>query len=132
MLAEAMGGSIDVESQFGAGSCFTFSAVFACNADVYSLRQTGSYFFGLSALVVDDNASSRDALVALQEACGIRVTALASGGEALSWFAALENEGGHELDLLLVDAKMPSPDGLETIEAFVAFPDLLHRRGWYC
>lgn len=115
MLTEAMGGTIGVNSQTGQGSCFTFSAIFGCNAEAHSLRQSGLVFSGLKALVIDDNATSRQALAALLRACALSVVALDSGTAALNWFSATANEGGRELDLMLVDAKMAGLGGMETV-----------------
>ena len=114
MLTEAMGGRIDVESQPGQGSNFRFTAIFECTAEAHSLRQTCPDFSGMKALVVDDNATSCAVLADLLGACAMQVTEVGSGGAALDW---LNHPSGEvrAVDLILVDSRMPTMGGAETV-----------------
>jgi two-component system, sensor histidine kinase and response regulator len=64
---------------------------------------------GLRALIVDDNASSREILQQHMQSWGIEVVAAATSVAAL---AALE-AGGAVFDIGLVDDQMPGMDGIE-------------------
>ena len=115
MLVEAMGGGFDVDSQPGHGSTFIFTAQLGCNAEAHSLRQFAPDFSGLRATVVDDNPTTRETLAALLGACGFRVMTFASGASMLAWLSSPEIADGKAADVMLIDARMPIPDGAETI-----------------
>jgi CheY-like chemotaxis protein len=69
-------------------------------------------------LVVDDEASARNALARLLRKEGYDVETAGNGREAL---AALESPG-HKPDLMLLDLMMPEIDGLELLEILQASP----------
>lgn len=62
---------------------------------------------GASILIAEDHSDSRDALQALLEAMGYRVTTATNGADAVERAAAAEP------DLILMDVMMPLVDGLE-------------------
>ncbi|MEO8597764.1 MAG: response regulator [Candidatus Solibacter sp.] len=111
-LVQLMNGSIQVESQVGNGSSFSFTVDLgvergspAGEAEV----STGGVFRALRVLVVDDHAGSRRILQTLMAKWGIHAKTAVSGPEALS---ALENG---EFDVVLIDKVMPPMSGFETI-----------------
>ena len=114
MLTEAMGGQIDVESQSGVGSCFFFSVVFECNVEAQTLRQVCPDFSGMSALVVDDNATAREVLADLLGACGMTVAEAVS---APAVEASLERMAGAKgkIGLVLLDGKMSDAPLAESV-----------------
>ena len=122
MLVEAMGGGFDVDSQPGHGSTFIFTAQLGCNAEAHSLRQFAPDFSGLRATVVDDNPTTRETLAALLGACGFRVMTFASGASMLAWLSSPEIADGKAADVMLIDARMPTPDGAETIRRMRELP----------
>ncbi|HZN66846.1 MAG TPA: response regulator [Tepidisphaeraceae bacterium] len=69
-------------------------------------------------LVVDDEASARNALARLLRKEGYDVETAGNGREAL---AALESPE-HKPDLMLLDLMMPEIDGLELLEILQASP----------
>lgn len=72
-LVEGMNGSIGVESEPGRGS--TFRVILPFEQIEGAARKPPAELAGLSTLVVEGNASSREAVVAILESAGMRVTA---------------------------------------------------------
>ncbi len=107
-LVTLMGGRLSVESRPGEGSRFAFTAVFgldtkAGDSEAPDLR-------GLPALLVDDNASSRQALSEMLASWGLRPTALGAGPEALQELRRAAAVGS-PYPLVVLDADMPGMDG---------------------
>ena len=109
-LVEMMGGRIWVESEIGTGSTFHVTARFGLEADTRTPRVESTGLQDLPALVVDDNATSREILVRMLQGWKVRATAASDASEAL---AALKRakQDGHPIRLALVDAHMPGTDG---------------------
>ncbi|HYP43857.1 MAG TPA: response regulator [Propionibacteriaceae bacterium] len=118
-LAEAMDGSLDVASRVGQGSTFTFTALVAGGTDTgedVAARSAGP-LAGLSVLVVDDNATSRQMLHSLLTGWGMSCTLADSGPEALR----LWNQG-LSVDVALLDLGMPGMTGLQLAAALRSGP----------
>jgi len=109
-LVEGMKGKIDLESSAAAGSKFSFTAVFgkpdAATATVFH----PSRFSGRRVLIVDDNATSRNALVDLTRSWGMIADSASGGDEAL---VAMHSRAvdAQAYDVILVDGQMPGMDG---------------------
>jgi len=111
-LVELYGGEIQVRSEDGKGSCFSFiahfgvgSALSACRADAVSLS-------GARVLVVDDVATNRLILKEILERAGAEVDEAAGGEDGLRQLARAKEMRRH-YQLLLLDCRMPGVDGLE-------------------
>ncbi len=122
-LAELMDGSLVAESSGveGEGSVFRLT-IRVDAASVLDLAPARSgplpELVGRRALVVDDNATNRQILVAQTARWGIASRDTASPLEALRWL-----EAGEAFDLALIDLVMPEMDGYalaERIRATVA------------
>jgi len=112
-LAERMGGSLDVISTPGVGSCFTLrlrlsqtTLPAAAPADEPpAARLTGRL------LVVEDHPVNQTVLAFQLDALGLTYTLATSGAEALARFAA------DRFDLVLMDWQLPEMDGLAVIQS---------------
>lgn len=115
-LSELMGGGVSVRSAPGSGSSFRFTARLRMQTEQPqpAHRALGG-FSGERALVVDDNDTAREILVALLEGFGLTVSVASSGSEALEVIRGQDEAA--PFALVLLDWKMPGMDGIETAQA---------------
>jgi signal transduction histidine kinase/DNA-binding response OmpR family regulator/HPt (histidine-containing phosphotransfer) domain-containing protein len=122
-LVALMGGDLQVHSEAGQGSRFSFHLRFERSEKSRALqdRYAGFSLPGVTAnhplrvLVVDDNESAREVLKAMIEALGWKCDALSGGAEALAALAR-SAELGHRYDVVFMDWKMPGMDGWQTTQ----------------
>jgi len=116
-LAELMGGGIQVESEAGQGSTFSFTAVFRAGDknNVRSDDQDETPIISahaaqpLKILLAEDNPVNTLLARSFLKQMGHSLTTVADGKEALT---ALD-ENNSTFDLVLMDIEMPEMDGLE-------------------
>ena len=109
-LVQLMGGEIGVCSQPGQGSDFRFKAKVRLATD--ALPDGHDNLGSTGVLIVDDNASAREALAAMVRRLGMRCDTAADGMQALRMLQeAARQESPYGLALL--DWRMPGMDGLE-------------------
>mgnify|MGYP003599570783 CR=1 FL=1 len=118
-LAEAMGGSVGVESTYGQGSTFWFTAQLGLGEDIERPALADLDMRGRRVLVVDDNAHAALVLVDMLRSMGFDVASVDSGAKAV---AAVREaaEGGYPFDITMLDWQMPGMDGLQTARAITA------------
>ena len=110
-LVEGMKGKIDLESAAGAGSKFSFTAVFG-KPDAASVPVANPLpFSDRRVLVVDDNATSRNALVDLTRSWGMIADGASGGNEALLAMRSRTIDDAPAYNVILLDGQMPGMDG---------------------
>ncbi len=109
-LIKMMGGTIWVDSEKGAGSCFGFKLTLEATEPSAADRPSGAIKLKC-ALVVDDLLINRVILERQLQTLGIEVTLCTSGEEALRVV-----DGGKVFDVILTDHEMPGLNGLELSE----------------
>ncbi|MDQ1331925.1 MAG: two-component system, sensor histidine kinase and response regulator, partial [Thermodesulfobacteriota bacterium] len=115
-LANLMGGDVGVESEYGKGSTFWFTARLGKGVAKTRTFLPEPDLRGKRILVVDDNDMNRIVLSDMLYGMTFVVKDVDSGKSALEEisFAA---EAGHPYDVVLLDWKMPGMDGIETARA---------------
>ena len=118
-LAEAMGGTVGVESTYGQGSTFWFTAQLGLGEEIERPALADLDLRGKRVLVVDDNAHAALVLVDMLRSMGFEVASVDSGAKAV---AAVREaaEGGYPFDITMLDWQMPGMDGLQTAHAITA------------
>ncbi|MBF0396601.1 MAG: response regulator, partial [Desulfobacterales bacterium] len=124
-LVEMMDGEIDVISEPGRGSVFSFTAKFE-----RPLKEKQKFFDcpfdlrGIRVLVTDDNYVSREILKDDLSSLSFIVEEAASGEEAINMIKKASETD--PFDLVLMDWKMPDMDGIETTKRIKADVHLAH------
>ncbi len=112
-LIEMMGGEIKVESTFGKGSSFIFTANFGLSKKIESAVQLPNLDLrGLPVLVVDDSATAREIMQHLAESFTFNVELATNGKEALERVRRADQTDA-PFKLVFMDWKMPGMDGIE-------------------
>ncbi|MGO4381260.1 response regulator [Pseudoduganella sp. RAF53_2] len=111
-LIEMMGGQIELKTEEGKGSVFSFELWFDVLGEKGDSRRQ-PMLGPLSVLVADDNKTSREMVVQLLRAWGWDADEVDSGGAAVRMFRE-RLSGPRPYDVVLADWHMPGMDGLAT------------------
>ncbi len=109
-LVELMGGDIALDSREGQGSEFRFTLSFGKQPACRQPDLSTAPVVGGRILVVDDNATSREALAAQMRAWGVKAAAVESASAALDALRQAA-EAGNPFQAALLDEIMPGMDG---------------------
>ena len=121
-LVEAMGGTIDVESELSQGSCFEVLIDLRIAEDrfVSSAEQAekdepaGNVLQGMRFLCAEDNELNAEILTELLKIEGAECTICENGEEILK---AFEQSAPGDYDMILMDVQMPVMNGYEATKA---------------
>ena len=121
-LVEAMGGTIDLESELGQGSCFEvlIDLRIAEDRSVSSIvqeeknEQDDNIFQGMRFLCAEDNELNAEILTELLKIEGAECTICENGEEILKTF---EKSAPGDYDMILMDVQMPVMNGYEATKA---------------
>lgn len=110
-LVQLMGGESGVTSVEGAGSTFWFTASLGVSAGQDKKQPLPlASIRGRRILIVDDNATNRQVLVAQMASCGVEAQSACSAEEALALLRGAAGSG-QCCELALLDHQMPGCDG---------------------
>ncbi len=119
-LAEMMGGEIGVESTEGRGTLFWFTACFSPSApgdtDPLVVTLPVADIRGKYVLVVDDNETNRQVLVAQLKAWGVHAEVASDGPQALQILQQVQDKKSC-FHAALLDMQMPRMDGIALANA---------------
>jgi len=136
-LVGMMGGSLKIESKMGKGTCIFFNLTFnqpdeqllpvhmfsnklkgililPPNRYLQYSTQINKKIKNLNVLIVDDNHSTREAIINMLSPFSLEVIEASNGREAIELLSRIENEKKSPIDLILLDWKMHDLDGIET------------------
>lgn len=106
-LVEMMGGRIEVESELGKGSKFSFTAVFRTAEDkASSCLRLPQNLRGMPVLVVDGNPISREILRHTLEALSFRAASVGNAGEAITRLKQTAEAGDEPCRIIFMDWNM--------------------------
>jgi signal transduction histidine kinase/purine-cytosine permease-like protein/DNA-binding NarL/FixJ family response regulator len=113
LLTHALGGSLEVMSEVGKGTCFVVK-LFA--PEVYAVEPVRTALADIrgyngarrTILIVDDLADQRAIANQILTPLGFLIAEAGSGPEALRWL------GTHTADAIIMDISMPDMDGYDT------------------
>ncbi len=123
-LVDSMGGTIDVESELGQGSCFEIymdlkiaeerSVSLQAQAQTQTDEQDGNILQGMRFLCAEDNEINAEILMELLKIEGAECTVCENGEEILK---AFEQSVPGDYDMILMDVQMPVMNGYEATKA---------------
>ncbi|MCB1173566.1 MAG: response regulator [Leptospiraceae bacterium] len=123
-FTQALGGNLELESQVGQGSRFSFSLQFACNqiqeqpAKAKEPTNSADALQNVQILLIEDNHVNRMLARRMLEKSGAVIIEAEHGIQALNWLEQPDSA----CDLILMDVHMPEMDGITATQKIRANP----------
>ncbi len=116
-LISLMGGALEVKSELGRGSTFSFTLWLARSTLTMapSIHERPDTLQGMDVLIVDDNATNRRLVEKMVRSWGMHPLLASSAPEALQQLAQRAHSA-RAIPLLVTDVHMPEMDGLMLVE----------------
>lgn len=114
-LIRLMGGTLWVESALGKGSSFHFTLLAEITSDAEPFIAPPDLLQGKTALIADDNPTTRVLFIEVLENFGMLPDAVSTGDAVLARLLSAA-ESGNPYPLLLLDIEMPVMDGFMVAE----------------
>ncbi|MFQ5564020.1 MAG: response regulator [Parvularculaceae bacterium] len=112
-IIEAMGGTIEVESEIGKGSSFIIHMPLAVDENaVDAIAPPPNIFDNARGLIVDDNETNRKILLEQLSAWGLAADTASSASEALAMMKK-RTGNGYPYSIAVVDYQMPLMNGVQ-------------------
>ena len=124
-LVELMGGKIELESEVGVGSSFSFTIEMDVDGQCSAVVETSSNLLsGRRVLVIDDNAINRMILTEQIRDWGFDCVAVEGGEIGLDLLRHARSRLGIGIDLVVLDFQMPGMSGAEVAQAIRSDPEI--------
>ncbi|UQD56228.1 response regulator [Flavobacterium sp. K5-23] len=119
-LVKLLGGQIELKSEFGKGSTFSFELEFKVNekqlpAEIKKLNYDDSIFANKNFLIVEDNSINQMITKKMLENKGIQCEVIDNGEDAI------EIVRNNKFDMVLMDVHLPGMNGTEATKAIREF-----------
>ncbi|MDP3525812.1 MAG: response regulator, partial [Hoeflea sp.] len=121
-LVELMGGKIEVESEVGVGSTFSFTIEMDVHGEPAAQPVVPLPLPGRRVLVIDDNAVNRMILTEQIRDWGFDCVAVEGGEIGLDLLRHARSNLGIGIDLVVLDFQMPGMSGAEVAQAVRSDP----------
>ncbi len=114
-LALLMNGQVGVESEFGKGSTFWFTARLKISKNASVLMTARKQLDNVRALVVDDGNTERDIFVKILQSFGMIADQTGTGESAINMVIDADKQG-NGYDVVYMDMQMPGYNGIQTVQ----------------